>query len=123
MSFLDYLKKANCHDCEAKPGDLHVPGCDVERCPLCGFQLISCEHGEDVLRKTSRWFNERMPWSGIWPGTEEAVEYGFYVRWAGPMPGGTWVKCDKDHPGAKPSLNDVMEHCVWDRNKKKFVKP
>jgi len=31
-----------CHDCFAKHGELHHPGCDVERCPRCGGQLISC---------------------------------------------------------------------------------
>lgn len=32
-----------CHDCYAPKGQLHHPGCDVERCPLCGDQAISCE--------------------------------------------------------------------------------
>ncbi len=32
-----------CHDCGAKPGFYHHPGCDVEECPGCGGQLIGCE--------------------------------------------------------------------------------
>jgi len=32
-----------CHDCAVIKGELHVLGCDVERCPLCGGQLIGCE--------------------------------------------------------------------------------
>jgi hypothetical protein len=31
-----------CHDCCAILGEYHVPGCDVERCPNCCGQLISC---------------------------------------------------------------------------------
>lgn len=31
-----------CHDCGAKLGHYHHPGCDVEECPVCGGQLISC---------------------------------------------------------------------------------
>jgi hypothetical protein len=31
-----------CHDCNVAPGGLHHRGCDVERCPRCGEQLIGC---------------------------------------------------------------------------------
>lgn len=31
-----------CHDCGIKHGGFHHPGCDVERCPKCDGQLISC---------------------------------------------------------------------------------
>lgn len=31
-----------CGDCQIKHGQVHHPGCDVERCPQCGRQLISC---------------------------------------------------------------------------------
>lgn len=35
-------KKQKCHDCGVKHGEAHHPGCDMERCPACGGQLISC---------------------------------------------------------------------------------
>ena len=32
-----------CHDCGCEVGGIHHQGCDVERCPKCGLQLISCD--------------------------------------------------------------------------------
>jgi hypothetical protein len=32
----------DCHDCNAGPGQLHHDGCDVERCPGCGRQMLQC---------------------------------------------------------------------------------
>ncbi len=31
-----------CHDCGARMGQFHGPGCDMERCPACRGQLLSC---------------------------------------------------------------------------------
>jgi len=31
-----------CHDCNVTKGNYHHPGCDMEECPKCHGQLISC---------------------------------------------------------------------------------
>jgi len=36
------LDDEKCHDCNVTNGQLHHPGCDMERCPFCGGQAISC---------------------------------------------------------------------------------
>ena len=33
-----------CGDCGAIKGEYHVPGCDVEECPVCRQQAITCSH-------------------------------------------------------------------------------
>jgi hypothetical protein len=37
------MDRTTSHDCAAKEGQLHRLGCDMERCPFCGGQLISCK--------------------------------------------------------------------------------
>jgi len=41
---------SRCHDCNIvnKKGNLHHFGCDIERCPKCKGQLISCGCLEEV---------------------------------------------------------------------------
>ena len=43
---LPNLTEAKCHDCYCPHGTLHHPGCDQERCAVCGGQAISCGCGD-----------------------------------------------------------------------------
>lgn len=36
-----------CHDCGAKKGGYHHPGCDAERCPVCKRQALGCGCNDD----------------------------------------------------------------------------
>jgi len=38
----DVSEIARCESCYVMPGGLHHFGCDLERCPNCGGQLIAC---------------------------------------------------------------------------------
>src|SRR5262249_52771607 len=38
-----------CHDCGAEIGQYHVVGCDIEECPKCGHQAITCSCEDDEL--------------------------------------------------------------------------
>jgi hypothetical protein len=131
-----------CPDCCARPGQLHTPGCDCERCPRCGGQIIWCgciyevndmsrqrleQDHPDVYfggpnqamreRWQAEWGEWRLPWTGEWPGEAEAREYGFYCYW-----NGRWTRCSADHPGARPDLTRLIEECRWDSEQQRWVR-
>ncbi len=42
IPYVSYDGVTRCGDCNVSDGGLHHPGCDIERCPRCGGQLITC---------------------------------------------------------------------------------
>lgn len=101
---------SKCHDCGALPGTLHVPGCDVERCPDCGGQYISCSCPDSLT--------PRLPWTGEWPGVVECREFGWYARLV-PIRG--WVPCMPSDEGATEDLNRLHLEAVWNKERGRFV--
>jgi hypothetical protein len=139
------MELKNCPDCGAKPGKLHKPGCDVERCPLCGMQAIGCdciyEHvlGMDCdletdypsvykngpTKKMEKTFDKilkkaggRLPWTGEWPGVAECREYGLYSYLDKDR---GWVNCTANHPEAGEDLNSIYHFFDWSAEKRKWV--
>ena len=62
----------NCHDCDAKPGQIHTPGCDVERCSYCGGQKMCCSHAKHDPAFAR--------WTGLWPGKAECDALGITLN-------------------------------------------
>jgi len=56
-------KRERCGDCHALEGENHELGCDLEQCPFCGGQLISCDCCYEILNIDGRLTPEqRMQW-------------------------------------------------------------
>lgn len=134
----------NCGDCGVPVGSFHKTGCDVERCPRCGGQAISChciyeicgydpnlleiEHPEiyeggptdEMCERWDReWGHRRIPWTGDWPGAAECREYGLYAKFTDHG----WQKCGPDDDGATEDLNTLMVTAHWDADQQKWVMP
>lgn len=104
-------KEGCCPDCGAEVGQPHKGGCDIERCPECGGQRLSCGCITDL---------PDLPWTGTFPGKAEAAELGFWCKWGG-LPDG-WVQCDSTDLMAIPDLNRLYTECKWNKETRKLEK-
>lgn len=123
-----------CRDCGVDPGQPHEGGCDVARCLWTGEQRIQCAGWMTaeickVLHEADRggladglalYLGLDDPdhdcghdiWTGEYPGLDDARRHGLWTRW---REKGGWERCAPDHPDARPSLNDLVMLCEWDR--------
>jgi hypothetical protein len=116
---MSITKFENCPACNAKPSSLHRLGCDVERCPRCGLQLLSCEHFLFGAAEPPP-DEERLPWTGEWPGEAECRELGW---WCKISPAGLGnIPCALDDPDGGPDLNRLCTEGIWDRRRKRFIR-
>jgi hypothetical protein len=106
----------SCNDCGVAVDEYHQDGCDVERCPVCGGQYISCDCDYDCNESPEK----RIKWNGEWPGKKECREFGWYSKF---VEGKGWVKCPKEDPKATEDLNRLAIEAVWDVKLSRYVKP
>ena len=91
------MKRGPCPDCGAAIGQRHNSGCDVERCPHCGWAALGCTHfhGDDPRRQV---------WTGQWPGEDDCARLASHVNG------------DPD----LPDLNRLFTDCVWDADAQRW---
>lgn len=107
--------QAHCHDCGVSIGEDHRPGCDVERCPRCGFQRFSCDCAPEDTAGL-----KNIPWSGEFPGAKECRALGWYAKL---VKGRGWVPCSPDEKGATEDLNRLYSEGEWNVERQEWRIP
>ena len=100
-------KKVLCPDCGVSPGMKHKRGCDVERCPDCGGQMISCG-----CRNKKK--HPAIVWAGEWPFLDACRQHGLWCKWVDGPDHGSWISCPQTDPKAKENLNALYSGFLYD---------
>lgn len=115
--------KNSCPDCDAKIGELHMFGCDVERCPDClGMQqLLGCNHGDLAYYEENEQDMDSIPlknpryvWTGLYPGVIECREMDLWAKF---VPNKGFLPCSKNDPEAREDINALYMKVIGVRLK------
>ena len=90
LKLLKDITRTNCPDCGVNPAEYHLLNCDIERCPKCNSQLISCGcFTVDVNENDFKWDIEKLngirrkKWTGV--AYEKEMRYcednNLWVKW------------------------------------------
>ena len=52
------MPEHKCGDCGRKPGEYHIEGCDIERCPICKLQAFGCECAVAISTDEKYWIDK-----------------------------------------------------------------
>ena len=102
-------ERTTCHDCGVLPGEEHQLGCDVERCPKCGLQLIGCNcftTTDDDWNFDELYTYKRLKWTGIMYEREMKYceENDLFVIWDN-----GWVKSTADNVQSLHDINTAIK--------------
>lgn len=111
------MSDKRCPDCNVEVGEVHTDHCDIETCPECGTQRMSCGCTSEL---------PAIPWKGKCEYVVAADEYGLYcyedsAGYGKPEMNYGHIPCSKDHPEAHLDLNRVGDDCTWDKGQQKWV--
>jgi len=79
-----------CGDCGVAEGEFHQPGCDMERCPFCGGQLISCNCVYKKLGFIHEDFEKGKTWMQVLSELEHALPPEVYKNGLNPEQAKRW---------------------------------